>query len=91
MNINLQKIIQEAKSLVVRVYKQNRKMTIVTIATLLLIIVVTIFSKQERVNTDKIDFYANTQSIEDFGNNIQIDKPGKMIGAEEIVLSAQAM
>jgi len=71
--------------------RQNRKMLIVTGIALGLIILVITFSKQEIVTAEKLDFYANITAAWDFNNQIQINKPWKIIWAEEIMISSQAM
>ncbi len=86
--MNLENIKQK---IITTIQKQNKKMLIVTASTVILIIAITAFSKQDIIKTEKIDFYTQTKSIKEFGDGIQINKPWKVIGSQEIVLSAQAM
>ncbi len=86
--MNYKIILTEIKEFIAR---QNRKMLIVTVIAFGLIVLVIVFSKQEIVSAKKIDFYANISSAWDFNNQIQINKPWKIIWAEEIVISSQAM
>lgn len=70
---------------------QNKKMLIVSIATFILIVIVIIFSQQEIIASEKMDFFVETKTIQEFNNEIEINKPGKIIWAEEIIISSQAM
>ena len=84
----LKKIFEEVKK---HTIFQNKKMLAVSIATFVLIIIVVAFSQQDIVTWEKLDFFVETKTIEDFNNEIEINKPGKIVGAEEIVISSQAM
>lgn len=89
--MNKQNILKWLKNIKTTIQNQNKKMLIVTASTVLLITAITVFSKQDIIKTEKIDFYTQTQSIQEFSDWIQINKPWKIVWSQEIVLSAQAM
>jgi len=69
----------------------HKKKAIIIGGIFFLITISNIFSKKENLETSILDFYVNTTPIEEFNNWIQINKPWKIVWAQEIVVSAQAM
>ena len=73
-------------------YQNNKKMSIVSLSSFLLVIVVMMFSAWWNGNeVEKLDFFVETKTLQDFTNEIEINKPGKIVWAQEIVITAQAM
>ena len=90
----LKKIINEnniQKRITTTINKQNKKMMIITTSSIVLMIIILFFLQNNSPKIEKTDFYAQVQSISELNNNININKPGKIVWAEEIVISAQAM
>lgn len=74
-----------------KIVKKHKKMLIVSIFTIWLIVIILSFSRKKITTAEKLDFYVNTTDFSEFKNQIEINKPGKILWAEEIVISAQAM
>ena len=63
------------QKIITTIQNQNKKMLIVTTSTVVLIILISVFSKQDIIIAEKLDFYTQTQSIQEFSDGIQINKP----------------
>jgi multidrug resistance efflux pump len=74
-----------------KISQTDKKMIIISISTFFIIILVLIFSKQDVIKAEKLDFFVHTQSVESFWNEIEINKQGKIMGSQEIIVSAQAI
>ena len=66
--MNFQYITQYILNIKSIILKQNKKMLIVTASTIFLIIIISTFSKQEIIKAEKVDFYTQIKSIQEFGN-----------------------
>ncbi len=89
--MNIQNILQQIMKIKTEILNQNKKMLIVTAGTVILVVATMVFSKQDIIKTEKINFYTQIQSIQEFSDWIKINKPWKIIWSQEIVLSSQAM
>lgn len=73
-------------------YQNNKKMSVVSLSSFLLIIIVLTFSTLwGKDKIEKLDFFMETKTLQDFTNEIEINKPGKIVWAQEIIITAQAM
>lgn len=93
--MNLWEILDRTKKqyqkIIYKTRQKNRKMTIVSIWTIFFIIIFLAFSGWQKNNINKIDFYVETKALQDFTNEIEINKPGKIVWAQEILVTAQAV
>lgn len=88
--MDLLTILERTKELAKKTRYTNKKMTIVSISTVFLIIIILVLWWWDKINIEKLDFYIETKTPEEFTNEIEINKPGKIIGAQEILITAQA-
>jgi hypothetical protein len=49
-----------------KISQTDKKMIIISISTFFIIILVLIFSKQDVIKAEKLDFFVHTQSVESF-------------------------
>jgi len=78
----LKKIINEnniQKRITTTINKQNKKMMIITTSSIVLMIIILFFLQNNSPKIEKTDFYAQVQSISELNNNININKPGKIV------------
>lgn len=73
------------------IIKKHKKMVFVTLWSIILIVIVLSIPKESVVQNQKAEFFVQTQTFQEFTNWINIKKPGKIIWAEEVVISSQAM
>lgn len=89
--MNLKLILINCKKNGKNIWKNHKKMTIVSFFSIVLVVWIIATSSNSIVeNKEKINFYIQTKTLEEFSKDIEINKPGKIMWAQEILLTSQA-
>ena len=86
-----QKSIQHFKKHKTILFSQSKKNLIMEWLWITVVIIMVIWPKSQQIHQTKSNFYVQTKSIEKFSDEIQINKPWKIIWNEEIIISSQVM